>query len=104
MSQNFSSVPIIDFRDALSPDTKSKFLSELRHALVDIGFFYLRNPPITEETRIEFVQKSLAFFDLPLDTKHEIDMPRSRYFKGYTGPRQEKTAAEKDERESLTVR
>lgn len=103
MAENFSSVPVLDFQDAISPDTKAKFLSQLRHALVDIGFFYLRNPPITEETRREFLEKSLAFFDLPLSMKHEIDMPKSKYFKGYTGPRHEKTAAEKDERESLTV-
>ena len=103
MAEDFSSIPVLDFHDAVSPDTKPKFLSQLRHALVDIGFFYLKNTPRVSETRCDFLQKTSEFFDLPLATKYETDISYSKNFKGYTGPRQEKTAAEIDERESFTV-
>ena len=47
-SEAFSSVPILDY-DLLTRDggiRKPQFLSELRNALVNVGFFYLANPPV----------------------------------------------------------
>jgi hypothetical protein len=45
MAENFASLPIIDFNDALSPTTKTQFLSELRHALVREGWVFLLEKP-----------------------------------------------------------
>lgn len=42
--QGFSSVPALDF--ALLDGQKGRFLAELRHILVNVGFLYLENPPI----------------------------------------------------------
>lgn len=103
MSLDFSSVPVLNFQDALSSETKPKFLSELRHALVDIGFFYLSDPSVTEDTRSQFVRKASEFFNLPSTVKSEVGIINCNNFKGYAGPRREKTAAKEDERETFTV-
>jgi hypothetical protein len=42
--QSFSGVPTLDF--ALLNGQKTRFLAELRHILVNVGFLYLENPPI----------------------------------------------------------
>ncbi|EPS28001.1 hypothetical protein PDE_02946 [Penicillium oxalicum 114-2] len=82
MSLDFSSVPVLNFQDALSSETKPKFLSELRHALVDIGFFYLSDPSVTEDTRSQFVRKASGFFNLPSTVKSEVGIINCNNFKG----------------------
>ena len=48
--KGFSSVPTLDF--ALLDGEKDRFLAELRHILVNVGFLYLANPPI-DKVRVE---------------------------------------------------
>lgn len=103
MAVNFASIPLVDFHDSLSPGTKTHFLSALRSALVDIGFFYLKNPPIEDKVRETLVKTTDAFFDLPTKTKLELDVTRSKHFRGYACAGSEKTATISDQRETLTV-
>ncbi|CAG7988714.1 unnamed protein product [Penicillium nalgiovense] len=101
MAENFASLPIIDYNDALSPTTKAQFLSELRHALVKVGFFYLKNHTIPSQVQQDLLQTSGTFFGLPADKKAEVNMANSKSFRGYTGLRHERTAAKADERETF---
>ncbi|KAJ5094752.1 hypothetical protein N7456_010613 [Penicillium angulare] len=103
MAVDFASIPLVDFYDAFSPDTKPRFLSALRSALVDVGFFYLRNPPIDTKIRDALVKTTGAFFDLPTSKKLELDVTQSRHFRGYGCAGSEKTATLSDQRETLTV-
>lgn len=103
MAVNFTSIPLVDYNDSLSPDTKPRFLSALRSALVDVGFFYLQNPPIEVEIREALVKTTGAFFDLPTDKKVELDVVESKHFRGYACAGVEKTATISDQRETLTV-
>lgn len=103
MAVNFTSVPLVDYNDSLSPDTKQRFLSALRSALVDVGFFYLQNPPIEVGVREALVKTTGAFFDLPTEKKLELDVVKSKHFRGYACAGTEKTATISDQRETLTV-
>ncbi|KAJ5741714.1 hypothetical protein N7533_011123 [Penicillium manginii] len=103
MAAEFDSIPILEFGDALSATTKPRFLSSLRHALVKVGFFYLRNPPIGAAVRDDLVRKTASFFDLPMEKKQEVAIANSRHFRGYASLGIEKTATKRDQRETLTV-
>ncbi|PHH65818.1 hypothetical protein CDD81_1187 [Ophiocordyceps australis] len=97
--ETFSSIPVLDFRLSQSPESKPLFLSQLREALVIVGFFYLKNPPVPQHVRNSFVEKSIELCDLPLDKKLKIDMINSKHFLGYSRRGLEKTARRTDNRE-----
>ncbi|KAI9730898.1 MAG: hypothetical protein M1834_005616 [Cirrosporium novae-zelandiae] len=95
----FTSIRVLDFSLVESPATKPIFLSELREALVIVGFFYLKNTPISAEVRKAFVQKSMDLCNLPLEKKLEIEMIKSKHFLGYSRMGCERTAQKMDHRE-----
>ncbi|KAJ5120247.1 Oxidoreductase 2OG-Fe(II) oxygenase family [Penicillium atrosanguineum] len=97
----FSSIPVLDFKEALSPSTKPVFLSHLRDALINVGFFYLQNPPISLRVQHAFLEKALGLFHLPLEKKLEIEMVNSPHFLGYSRLGSEITALKKDHREQF---
>jgi hypothetical protein len=66
---SFSTIPILDLSLAKDPSTKPQFLSELRHALLEVGFLYLKNVGIPEELTQAVIKEGVAFFDLPMDEK-----------------------------------
>lgn len=45
-SDDFQTIPILNWR-LLSSD-RSRFLSELQHALIYVGFLYLEDPPVSK--------------------------------------------------------
>lgn len=102
-AQSFTSIPILDFSLCASPETKPRFLSELRNAVVNVGFFYLVHAPIAPQIQQAFIEKSLAIFDLPLEKKLEIEMVNSRHFLGYSRLGAETTASKTDYREQFDV-
>lgn len=97
----FLSIPVLDFALTSSRATKPAFLSELRNALVNVGFFYLKNGPVSKQTRDNFVTKSIELFSLPLEKKLDIDMVYSKHFLGYSRLGAEITAQEQDFREQF---
>ncbi|KAI2729630.1 hypothetical protein CBS147333_1796 [Penicillium roqueforti] len=99
-SSSFTSIPILDFSQALSP-SKPAFLASLRDALVNVGFFYLRNAPISDQTQDRFIEKALGLFELPLEKKLEIEMVNSPHFLGYSRLGAEITALKPDYREQF---
>jgi isopenicillin N synthase-like dioxygenase len=66
---SFSSIPILDLSLARNPDTKPAFLEELRYALMEVGFLYLKNVGIPEELTQRVILEGKAFFDLPMEEK-----------------------------------
>ena len=99
----FTSIPILDFSQALSPSTKPAFLASLREALVDVGFLYLKHPPISPDVQAELIEKGKGLFDMPLPKKLEIEMVNSRHFLGYSRLGAEITALKSDHREQFDV-
>lgn len=103
MASDFTSIPTIDLALAKSLETETLFFSELRRALVQVGFFYLKNHSIPQSVKQEAVQHANAFFDLPLEKKLAIETARSKHFLGYNRMDSETTAATTDHNESLAV-
>lgn len=66
---SFSSIPILDLSLARDPETKPVFLGELRHALLEVGFLYLKNVGIPEDLTKKVIDEGIAFFDIPLEEK-----------------------------------
>ncbi len=67
---SFTSIPILDLAQAQDAATKPEFLTELRHALMEVGFLYLKNVGIPDEMFQEVMQQGKSFFDIPEEDKY----------------------------------
>lgn len=99
----FTSIPVLDFSLVESPARKPIFLSQLREALVVVGFFYLKNTSVSADVQTNFIERSKDLFGLPLEKKLEIDMVNSKHFLGYSRLGCERTARKTDNREMFDV-
>lgn len=66
---SFDSIPILDLSLARDIKTKPHFLEQLRHALLEVGFLYLKNIGIREELIQQVKDEGVRFFDLPIEEK-----------------------------------
>jgi isopenicillin N synthase-like dioxygenase len=71
---SFDSIPILDLSQAEDPATKPQFLEQLRHALLEVGFLYLKSVGIPEELTQKVIKEGVAFFDLPMEEK-SVSLP-----------------------------
>jgi len=99
----FSAVPILDLSFAKDPSTKPQFLQELRHALLEVGFLYLKNVGIPEELTQAVMKEGVSFFDLPMEEKLKIEMKNAPSFLGYSRLDAEVTAHTIDHREQIDL-
>ncbi|KAI4171366.1 MAG: hypothetical protein LQ343_004322 [Gyalolechia ehrenbergii] len=93
---SFSSIPVLDISLAQSPDTKSSFLESLRHALLQVGFLYIKNIGISDALMEDVIVQGKAFFDLPEEKKMEVQMKNAQSFLGYNKLGNEITAFNTD--------
>ncbi|PLB53533.1 oxidoreductase [Aspergillus steynii IBT 23096] len=100
-TDTFTAIPVLDYTLSTSPETKATFLAELRDALINVGFFYLTNPPVAPRVRDELVNQTFKLFDLPLKKKLEIEMVNNKHFLGYSRLGAELTARTPDYREQF---
>lgn len=100
----FTSVPVLDYAESASPSTRPAFLKALKAAIVNVGFFYLKNTGVPDKVQSDFTEQSIALFNLPLEKKVEIEMVNSKHFLGYARLGQEITALKNDYREQFDVR
>ncbi|KAF4591949.1 hypothetical protein GQ602_002248 [Ophiocordyceps camponoti-floridani] len=100
---SFTSIPVLDLDLARQPETKANFLDELRHALMEVGFFYLKNVGIPPRLCEAVIDKGKNFFDLPLQEKLNIEMKNAPSFLGYSRLSAEVTAGKADHREQLDL-
>ncbi|OGM41097.1 oxidoreductase [Aspergillus bombycis] len=103
MAVNFTQIPTIDLAQAQSPATKPSFLSDLRDAIVKVGFFYVKNHGVPDNVERQFVEQSIRFFNLPLKERLEVEMLHSKHFLGYVREQNEKTAQRTDYRETFNL-
>ncbi|KAH6664117.1 hypothetical protein B0J14DRAFT_608468 [Halenospora varia] len=100
---SFDSIPILDLSLAKDPATKPEFLNQLRHALLEVGFLYLKNYGISEELTQAVIKEGVAFFDLPMEEKLNIEMQNAPSFLGYSRLNAEITAHSTDHREQIDL-
>lgn len=62
---SFDSIPILDLSLARSSETKPGFLASLRHALLEVGFLYIRNTGIEDSLIKDVKRLGIEFFELP---------------------------------------
>ncbi|KAH7375649.1 naringenin 3-dioxygenase [Plectosphaerella cucumerina] len=100
---SFTSVPILDLALAQNPETKPQFLADLRHALMEVGFLYLKNVGIPDELFERVKKLGISFFDIPEEEKLKIEMKNAKSFLGYSRLSAEITAGEIDHREQIDL-
>ncbi|KAK6344888.1 hypothetical protein TWF718_006840 [Orbilia javanica] len=100
---SFTSIPILDLSLARSEDTKQGFLNDLRHALIEVGFLYIKNTGISSELVDRVKKLGVEFFDLPQDEKLRLEMKNSPHFLGYSRLGNEITRFAVDWREQIDI-
>jgi isopenicillin N synthase-like dioxygenase len=83
----FTSIPVLSLAAARDPSTKAKFLDELRHALLFVGFLYLDDTGLPKELVDRVCEQARLFFDesvLPLAEKEKIEMKNEKSFLGWS--------------------
>jgi isopenicillin N synthase-like dioxygenase len=97
---DFQEVPILDW--SLSDgETRSQFLIRLRHAIINVGFLYLRNHPVPKEVVQEVKSYIPKLFAIPQAEKDAIRMANSPHFLGYSRLGAELTRGATDQREQF---
>lgn len=85
MAETFSTLPILPLSHALDPKTKPKFLEDLRHALLNVGFLYLRETGLPEQLISDVKKQCHDFFvKLPQEEKERIEMKNEKSFLGWS--------------------
>ncbi|KAJ3868439.1 iron/ascorbate oxidoreductase [Lentinula novae-zelandiae] len=103
--RNFSSIPLLDYSLALSSSTKSQFIIDLRHALINVGFLYLSNTDSMVDRHLIDTLKDYIpkLFALPQEEKDKIRMANSPHFLGYSRLGAELTKGKTDNREQFDI-
>jgi isopenicillin N synthase-like dioxygenase len=100
---SFDSIPILDLSLADSPATKSALLDSLRHALLEVGFLYIKNTGIPPSLIDRVKSLGISFFSLPEEKKLECEMKRAKSFLGYNKLGMEITRFKVDWREQIDL-
>ncbi|KAL4070226.1 hypothetical protein V8B97DRAFT_2007857 [Scleroderma yunnanense] len=101
MATSLPTIPVLDLA-LLSDDTRRpEFIALLRHALINIGFLYLKNHSVSQKVIDRLVEYIPRLFDLPQDVKDKILMANSPHFMGYSRLASEFTNGSTDHREQF---
>src|ERR1700722_19883964 len=103
-SEKISKVPTLDLSGAdAGAAERAAFLSDLRNAARDVGFFYLVGHGIDDGQLDQIRKLARDFFALPTGDKLAIEMVNSPHFRGYNRAGFEHTRGKPDWREQLDV-
>jgi non-haem dioxygenase in morphine synthesis N-terminal len=102
VTDDFTSIPILNYALLSSPDTRPVFIRQLQHALIDVGFLYLENTPVPDDALFDEVIAYLPrIFALPQERKDALRMVNSPHFLGYSRLGVERTRGAADQREQF---
>ncbi|KAF9931600.1 hypothetical protein FBU30_009873 [Linnemannia zychae] len=94
-------VKTLSLQDYLASETRTQFLSDIRHSLMTIGTFYIKDHGITTELTSGAMQTIRDYFALPLEEKKKMVIGNSRHYRGYKLIGEEITNNQIDHREQL---
>lgn len=100
---SFDSIPILDLSLADDPTTKPALLESLRHALLEVGFLYIKNTGLPPELITRVIDLGKSFFSLPEEKKLECEMKNAKSFLGYNKLGMEITRFKVDWREQIDL-
>ena len=99
-----NSIPLLDLsRLDAGEAQRSAFLTELRSAARDVGFFYLSGHGVEPELLRDLLGFARRFFALPAADKLAIEMVNSPHFRGYNRVAWELTRGAPDWREQIDI-
>lgn len=101
MAANFSSIPVLDFAFISDDAKRPEFIAHLRHALINVGFLYLKNHTVSQDIIDRLIDYIPRLFDLPQNAKNKIAMANSPHFLGYARLGAEFTKGKTDYREQF---
>jgi isopenicillin N synthase-like dioxygenase len=99
-----TAIPLIDLRrfDAAEAQ-RAAFLTELRAAAHDVGFFYVTGHGVDDRMLRDLMKSAKRFFSLPDPDKLAIEMVNSPHFRGYNRVASERTRGQPDWREQIDI-
>lgn len=100
---SFDAIPVLDLSLSRHADTKPAFLVNLRNALLDVGFLYIKDTGINDALIQDVIEQGKAFFSLPEEQKLEVQMKNVPSFLGYSKLGNEITALKTDWREQIDL-
>ncbi len=101
-------LPVIDVSGLRSSELsdRARVAAALGHACRETGFFYVVNHGIPEATRDSIFAAARAFFSLPIASKQQYSIKRSRHNRGYVAleaERLDESSAHSDYKEAFNV-
>ena len=97
-------VPQLDLsRFDAGPEERARFLTQLRTAAHDVGFFYLSGHGVQAPLLQDLMKSAQQFFALPAADKLAIEMVNSPHFRGYNRVASELTRGRPDWREQIDI-
>ena len=99
-----TAIPLIDLRrlDA-TEEQRAVFLTELRAAAHDVGFFYVTGHEVDPRLLSDLMRSAKRFFSLPEADKLDIEIVNSPHFRGYNRVASERTRGQPDWREQIDI-
>lgn len=99
-----AAIPSLDLRRLdEGPEARDGFLSDLRSAARDVGFFHIVGHGIAAAEIAQVQALARQFFALPSPEKQAVAMVRSPHFRGYTAAGREITRGAPDWREQFDI-
>ncbi|OLY79272.1 putative iron/ascorbate oxidoreductase [Smittium mucronatum] len=95
---DFTAIPVLDL-NLINQGKEEQLLDEMRNALINVGFFYVKNHGVPQSLLDKTKESAIKFFDQPLEVKEKFDKIHSRSFYGYSKQGFETTKGKKDNRE-----
>ncbi|KAI6015424.1 hypothetical protein BKA83DRAFT_4341847 [Pisolithus microcarpus] len=83
VSGAFDSIPIIDIGHASTHEERVALAQQTRDACVNVGFFYIKNHGIPEETIDTALSAMKTYFSFPLETKMKLHHRQGTLHRGY---------------------
>ena len=94
-------IPVLDLKTAEDPECRGLLLDQLRDALFNVGFLYISNHGVPEDTVSELTSLMPALFSLSDPSKLGLSKLNSPHFLGYSGLAEETTQGKCDFREQF---
>jgi isopenicillin N synthase-like dioxygenase len=107
LTGTFYEIPVLNLPDRSTGNSVDEedhaFARQLRSVCHNVGFFYIANHGVKDETFTKALESTKLFFDQDLDQKMQIDYRNSPAFRGYIQCNAENTAGRPDHREQVEV-
>ncbi|MGO3859975.1 MAG: isopenicillin N synthase family dioxygenase [Neisseriaceae bacterium] len=101
---SLATLPLLDFSQYRAGGSeRERFLTDLRTAAHEVGFFYLSGHGIAPQLVQQVYDMTQAFFNLPLAERLAVRMVHSPHFRGYTNLQGELTRGKPDSREQFDI-